>query len=53
MIYTKEIKIHKIKNITSKYIDEELSKLNKDILHWAITEENSEYFILNVSIVEN
>ena len=52
MIYTKEIKIKKIDNITSEYIDNELSKNYPDVLHWAIINEEPENFVLSVSIID-
>lgn len=52
MITSKEVKIKIVKDVTSEYIENELAKLGIDILHWAITDVDKEYFILNISIVE-
>ena len=53
MITTKEIKIKRIENISSEYIDSELSKLGLDVLRWAITGYDDDTFTLNLAVVEN
>ena len=53
MITTKEIKIKRIENISSEYIDSELSKLELDVLRWAVTGYDDDTFTLNLAVVEN
>ena len=51
MITNQVVKIAIVENLTSNYIEEELKKLNLDILSWAIVDINEEYYTLNVSVV--
>lgn len=53
MIITKEIKINIIENLTNDYIESELAKLNLDILSWAITKKDTNYYLLNISYITN
>lgn len=52
MIITKEIKIKVSKQISSKYIENELTKLNFNILRWAIVSANNEYYTLSISFIK-
>lgn len=52
MIYTKEIKIKIPENLTVEYVENELKKLNKDILHWAIVGSDEDEYTVQFSIVE-
>lgn len=52
MIYTKEIKIKIPENLTAEYVENELNKLNKDILHWAIVGSDEDEYTVQFSIVE-
>lgn len=53
MIVNEFIKIKKIDELTSEYIDNELSKLNFDVLRWVITEIDDEFYHLTLSIVKD
>ena len=53
MITNREIKIKIIDNLTSNYIEEELNKLNLDILSWAIVNIDESFYTLNVSVVSD
>ena len=52
MITTKTVKIKKTDNFESKYFEDELSKLGFDVLRWAITAFDSEYYTVNAAVVE-
>lgn len=51
MIINKVVKIQVVENLTSNYIEKELSKLNLDILSWAIVEIDENHYTLNISVV--
>lgn len=51
MITTKELKIEKIVNPTSNYIEEELSRQKLNVLSWAITNYDEKFLYINVSII--
>ena len=53
MITKQEVKIKIVDNLTSNYIEEELKKLNLDILSWAIVDINENYYTLNISVVKD
>lgn len=53
MIVNEFIKIKKVEDLTSEYIDNELFKLNLDVLHWVITEVDDEFYYLTLSIVKD
>ena len=53
MITNQEVKIKIVDNLTSNYIEEELKKLNLDILTWAIVDINENYYTLNISVVDD
>ncbi len=53
MITSKEIKIKKNNEFSADYINKELSNLNLDVLRWAITSIDSEFYTLNIAIVED
>lgn len=53
MITNQEVKIKIVDNLTSNYIEEELKKLNLDILSWAIVDINESYYTLNISVVND
>ena len=52
MITTKDIKIQKITELTSEYIEQELNKQNIVPLRWAIVGESDNFYILSVSFEE-
>lgn len=52
MITTKTVKIKKTDNFESKYFEKELSKLGFDVLRWAITAFDGEYYTVNAAVVE-
>ena len=53
MIVNEFIKIKKVESLTSEYIDNELSKLNLDVLRWVITDIDDEFYHLTLSIVKD
>ena len=53
MIVNEFIKIKKIDELTSEYIDNELSKLNLDVLRWVITDIDDKFYYLTLSIVKD
>ena len=52
MITSKEIKIKIPQNLTSEYIENELRSRGMDVLRWAITDFDEEYYTLNLAVVE-
>lgn len=52
MIASKEIKIKKLDEFSSQYINEELEKMNLDVLRWAVTDVDDEFYTVNIAIVE-
>ncbi len=52
MIESKDLLIKKTENLSSDYIETELQKQGYDVLRWAITGQDDENFIINVSYVE-
>ena len=53
MIVNEFIKIKKVDDLTSDYIDMELSKLNYDVLRWVITEIDNDFYYLTLSVVRD
>ena len=53
MITNQVVKIAIVDNLTSSYIEEELKKLNLDILSWAIVEINDSHYTLNISVIND
>ncbi len=53
MITTKEFKVKIPKEFTSEYIETELKKAGFDVLRWAITDFDSEYYTLSLAVVED
>ena len=53
MIINEFVKIKKVEDLTSEYIDNELAKLSFDVLRWVITEIDNEYYYLTLSIVKD
>ncbi len=51
MITTKEVKIKIPNDFTSEYIESNLSIMGYDVLKWAITGYDEEYYTLNISVV--
>ena len=49
MITTDRIEIPRIENLTSRYIETELSKMNIEPLRWAIVDVLENNYILSVS----
>lgn len=52
MISTKEVKIKIPENLTDEYIENELKSMGLDVLRWAITNFDDEYYTLNLAVVE-
>ena len=52
MITTKEIKIKTNRQISSEYVESELKKLGFDVLRWAITSIEGDFYILNIAVIE-
>ncbi len=53
MIKTKEVKVKRIENLSSEYIESELKTMGFDVLRWAITSFDDKYYLLNIAIVDN
>lgn len=53
MITTREVKINKIDNLTSEYIESQLKQMGFDVLRWAITDTDKNHFVLDVSFIFN
>ena len=53
MITAKEVKIRKNTEFTSYYIENELKKLGFDVLRWAITAYDDEYYTVSIAVVED
>ncbi len=53
MISTKELKIKKNDDLTNRYIESEFKKNGLDVLRWAITDCDDEYYYLNLAVVED
>ncbi len=53
MITSKDIKIKKNNEFSAEYINDELKKLNLDVLRWAITAVDNEFYTLNIAVVED
>ena len=53
MIVNEYIKIKKVDDLTSEYIETELSNLNLDVLRWVITEIDEEFYYLTLSVVKD
>ncbi len=51
MITTKEVKIKIPQEFTSEYIEAELVKMGLDVLRWAITACDDEFYTINAAIV--
>lgn len=52
MIITKETKIEITNDITSDHIENLLKLMNYDVLKWAITGVNDNFYILNIAVIE-
>ena len=52
MITTKEVKIKIPDELTSEYIETELKNMGLDVLRWAITDFDKEYYTLDLAVVE-
>ena len=52
MITSKEKKIKILDEFSSQYINEELEKKNLDVLRWAVTDVDDEFYTVNIAIVE-
>ena len=52
MISAKEIKIKKIDNFDSDYIETVLENMGFDVLRWAITDIDDEYYTLNLAVLQ-
>lgn len=53
MITTKEVKIKRCDKLTSKYIETQLKNKGLDVLRWAITAYDDEFYTLNLAVVED
>lgn len=51
MIITKEIKIKIPDNFTSEYVENELKKMNFDVIRWAIVDFDKQYYTLSIAVV--
>ena len=52
MITTEEIKIPITDNLTSEYIEEYLKNMDLDILRWAITKIENNFYIISTSYIK-
>ena len=52
MITNKEVIIKIPEEFTSEYIESKLSDMGFDVLRWAITKVDGEYYTVNIAIVE-
>ena len=52
MITSKEIKIENIGEFSSEYVNSQLSQLGFDVLRWAITNVDDDFYTVNIAIVE-
>ena len=50
MITTKEVQIKIIDNLSSEYIEKEIKKMGYDVLRWAITNVDDDFYTLNIAI---
>ena len=53
MITTKEVKIKRCDKLTSEYVETQLKNMGFDVLRWAITAYDDEFYILNLAVVED
>ena len=51
MIINKEVKIKIPDEFTSEYIEQELKNMGYDVLRWAITDFDNEYYTVNIAVV--
>lgn len=51
MIKSEVVKIKKIKDFDNLYIENELNKLNKEPIRWAIIDITSDYLVVSVSYI--
>ncbi len=52
MITSKEIKIENIGEFSSEYVNSQLRQLGFDVLRWAITNVDDDFYTVNIAIVE-
>lgn len=52
MIVTKEIKLTKIENLTSMYIESSLKDMGFNVLKWSIVNVTDEDYIVNIAVIE-
>ena len=53
MITTKEVKIKISGDFNSEYIEYELKNMGFDVLRWAVTKIDDEFYTLNIAIVQD
>ena len=53
MITTKEVKVKRCDELTSEYIEKHLSIMGLDVLRWAITALDDEFYTLSIAVVED
>ena len=52
MITSKEIRIKKTEEFSSEYVNAQLKDLGFDVLRWAITDFDDEFYTINLALVE-
>ncbi len=52
MITTKEVKIKIPEDFSSEYVEAELKKMNLDVLRWALTDFDKDYYTISLAVVE-
>ena len=53
MITSKEVKIKIPAEFTSEYIEDELRNMGFDILRWAITDYDKEFYTVNIAFLQD
>ncbi len=53
MITTKEVKVKIVEELTSEYIESELAKMGLDVLKWAITGYDKNFYTINAAVICN
>ena len=53
MISSKDVKIKIPDNFTSEYIENELKNMGLDVIRWAVTGIDGDYYIVNTAAVKD
>ena len=52
MITSKEIKIKKTEEFSSEYVNSQLKEQGFDVLRWALTDIDDEFYTVSIAVVE-